>query len=258
MNQLIEIKEDLPTFQIILNRPEKKNALSLELLDQIMETLEEIRDDKSIRVVVIKGSEDTFCTGADVAAFKEMSAYEAFKFSRKIQNVFQHIEEFPKPVIAAIEGFALGGGLELALACDFRVASTNAKLGSPEINLGIFPGGGGTQRLVKLIGTGKAKELLMLGKVIPAKEAKEIGLVNKIASPEKLEDEVKELAGKLSKKPPIALALLKQIVKYGDNTPPNVGETLESLGFDAVFATKDASQGIQAFLENKETEFKGE
>lgn len=258
MNKPIKIKEEIPIFQIILNRPEKKNAISPNLLDGLSETLKEIRGDKDIRVVVVKGAGKNFCAGADVANFEGMKPYEAFQFSQKIQSVFERIEEHPKPVIASIDGFSLGGGLELAMACDLRIASSSAKLGSPEINLGILPGGGGTQRLVRLIGIGNAKELLMLGKVINAEKAENIGLVNKVVPSDDLDIEVEKIAKKLSKKPPIALALLKRIVKYGNNTPLEVGEHLESLGFNSVFATKDAEKGIKAFLQNEDTEFKGE
>lgn len=259
MNEnLINIEENIPIFSVILNRPEKRNALSMQLLDQLSEILADIRDDKSIRVVVLKGKGNAFCAGADVSIFKEMKSYDAFNFSKKIQGVFNEIEELPKPVIAVIDGFALGGGLELAMACDLRIASRNAKLGSPEINLGIFPGGGGTQRLVKIVGFGRAKELLMLGKVLSAEEAAEIGLVNKVVTSEELDSTVNKIAKKLSKKPPIALALLKHIVKYGGSLPTIVGEELEALGFDAIFATNDAKRGIKAFLNKEKPEFKGE
>lgn len=256
-NKLIKIEEQIPTFKIVLNRPEKKNALTSQLLTRLAETLEEIRDDESIRVVVIKGAGEVFCSGADISLLKEKSPHEAFRLSRKIHDVFDKIEEFPKPVIAAIEGFALGGGLELAMACDFRIASNNAKLGNPEINLGILPGGGGTQRLVKLLGSGKAKEMLMLGEVLSGKEAEEIELVNKSVPSNKLEEETRKLAEKLSDKPPIALAILKQVIKHGESLPTSIGETLEALGFNAIFATKDAKKGMEAFIKKEEAEFEG-
>lgn len=259
MSNLIEIEERVSNFWITLNRPEKRNALNRQLLRELSDTLEEIKEDKSIRTVILRGAGDeAFCAGADISMLREMDAYEAFMFSQSNQRIFNKIEEFPKPVIASIDGFALGGGLELAMACDLRIASRNAKFGQPEINLGIFPGSGGTQRLVKLVGVGKAKEMLMLGEVISAEEAKEIGLIHEVVPRKELKEKTKKIAEKLSKKPPIALALLKHITKYGGNMPPSVGEKLESLGFGAIFSTDDAKRGLESFLKGEETEFKGE
>jgi enoyl-CoA hydratase/3-hydroxyacyl-CoA dehydrogenase len=167
------------------------------------------------------------------------------------------IERMPKPVIASINGYALGGGLELAMACDIRIASENSMLGQPEINLGLIPGAGGTQRLSKLVGRGRAKELIMLGEPIPAREAERIGLVNRVVPHDRLESETRALANKLAEKPPIALMAAKIAINLGSDYPLEAGLALESSLFSILFSTEDLVEGVSAFIQKRKPEFKG-
>ncbi|MEM2490279.1 MAG: enoyl-CoA hydratase-related protein, partial [Candidatus Korarchaeum sp.] len=191
-----------------------------------------------------------FCAGADVKGFKGMSAIEAFEFSRELNRAFREIWEFPKPVIAMINGFALGGGLELAMACDLRIASDKAQLGQPEITLGIITGGGGSFRLPELVGLARAKELLFTGEVVGAEEALRMGLVNRVVDHERLEEETRKLAIKIAERPPKAIEIYKALFN-------GQRYDMESLAFGLVFSTEDSREGINAFLEKRKAEFRG-
>ncbi|MEM4581849.1 MAG: 3-hydroxyacyl-CoA dehydrogenase/enoyl-CoA hydratase family protein [Candidatus Korarchaeum sp.] len=241
-------RETPPIAWIILNRPEKLNVLDSEMVAGILSSLREARRDE-VKVVVITGEGRAFCAGADVKGFKGMSAIEAFEFSRELNRAFREIWEFPKPVIAMINGFALGGGLELAMACDLRIASDKAQLGQPEITLGIITGGGGSFRLPELVGLARAKELLFTGDVVGAEEALRMGLVNRVVDHERLEEETRKLAIKIAERPPKAIEIYKALFN-------GQRYDMESLAFGLVFSTEDSKEGINAFLEKRKAEFK--
>lgn len=256
LNTLIIRKEDKVAW-IILNRPKKLNALNQELLDELSRSLDELEKDDSVRVIVLTGSGKAFSAGADITGFSGVNPVKAYIFSRKFQEILDKIEKLAKPVIAGINGYALGGGLELAMACDLRFASKNAILGQPEINLGLIPGAGGTQRLSKLIGLGRARELIYTGENIDAVEARKIGLVNRVTSHEMFEVELRSYAAKLAEKPPIALMMAKHAINYGYDLPTYIGEALESSNFAVLFSTEDLIEGVSAFLSKRRPVFKG-
>jgi len=245
---------------IILNRPQRLNALTLKMADEVIQALDEFTANRDVRVIVIRGAGDrAFSAGADVTAFTEIpSPHNVIELSQKFQAMMDKVEATPKPVIAAIDGFALGGGCELIQACDFRIATTRSEFGQPEIRLGLIPGAGGTQRLARLIGVAKAKELIMLGERISAEEAYKMGLVNKLVEPSMLEEEVRSLAKKLAEMPPVALKAAKISINYGTQVPLNVGLNLEKSLFSLLFSTKDFIEGVSAFLSKRKPEFKGE
>jgi enoyl-CoA hydratase/3-hydroxyacyl-CoA dehydrogenase len=242
---------------IVLNRPEKLNAISPEMLEEISTALRELEADEGVRVIVVTGSGRAFSAGADVTAFTDVNPINSYIYSRRFQEILNMIERMPKPFIASINGYALGGGLELAMACDIRIASENAMLGQPEINLGLIPGAGGTQRLSKLVGRGRAKELIMLGEPIPAREAERIGLVNRVVPHDRLESETRALANKLAEKPPIALMAAKIAINLGSDYPLEAGLALESSLFSILFSTEDLVEGVSAFIQKRKPEFKG-
>jgi len=229
------------------------------MMEELLDALTTIENDPGVRAVIITGEGDrAFSAGADVTAFPKATPVTAEELSRKGQKVFSMIEELSKPVVAAINGYALGGGLELALACDFRIASEHAELGSPEINLGIIPGWGGTQKLVRIIGLRNAKRLVMLGERLKAEEALQIGLVDKVVPFEKLRDEAMILAQRLSEGPPIALKYAKYALNFGSQVPLEVGLRLESALMALLFSTNDVKRGIEAFMSRSKPEFKGD
>jgi len=243
---------------IKINRPQALNALNEEVLAELYECFNHVNTDPEIQVVAITGAgEKAFVAGADIASMKGMSALEAKRFCDLGHRVMRRIETCRKPVIAAVNGFALGGGMELSLACDFIYASELAKMGLPEVNLGIFPGFGGTQRLARLIGKNKAKELIFTAKTLNAQEAKEWGIVNKICSPVELLKDVELVAREIMKKGPVAVQLAKQAVNEGADLDINGGLAIEKAIFPLVFATEDRVEGVTAFLEKRKAEFKG-
>jgi len=243
---------------VTINRPESLNALNGEVFTELYKLFQEIEDDQDVRVVILTGSgEKAFIAGADIAEMQPQSSVEIRSFIDKGRRASDRIYTLSKPVIAAINGFALGGGCELAMCCDLRVASENAKFGQPEINLGAIPGGGGTQRLSRLIGMTRAKELIYTGNAIDANTAFTMGLVNKVVPPESLMAEAKELARKLLSKSSIALALAKKAITSGANMNLPSGLDLEAECFALVFATEDQKEGMSAFLQKRKPEFKG-
>lgn len=256
--ETIKVEREESTLWIILNRPHRLNAFNDVLMEELSDMLDTAERDASVKCVVITGEGDrSFSAGADVTMFPKATPVKAEEFSRAGQKVFGKIEEMSKPVIASINGFALGGGLELALACDFRVAAEHAELGSPEINLGLIPGWGGTQRLVRMIGLAKAKELVMLGNRLKAEEALKIGLVNKVVHFDNLRDEVREMAKKLSEGPPIALRYAKNALNFGTQVPLETGLRLESGLMGLAFSTEDLKEGVEALMSRRKAEFKG-
>ncbi len=242
---------------ITLNRPEKLNAINEDMVKELNSLLDEIEEDDKVRVIIIQGSGKAFSAGADTSEFLKMTPIKAMISSRRLQELYNKIQFLTKPVISLINGYAIGGGLELAMSTDIRIASSNAQLGQPEINLGIIPGGGGTQRLPK-ISRKKALQLILTGENISAKEAEELGLVDEVVDPLELENEGKKIANKIAEKSPLALALAKYAVNFGNQTNIWTGEALESSFFGLLFSTKDLEEGIKAFIERRKPQFKGE
>lgn len=256
--ETLKVEREQNVLWIILNRPHRLNAFNDIMLEELSDIIDTVERDPSIRCVVITGEGDrAFSAGADVTMFPRATPAKAEEFSRFGQNVFGKIEEMSKPVIAAINGFALGGGLELALACDFRVAAEHAEFGNPEIALGLIPGWGGTQRLVRVVGLAKAKEMVMLGERVKAEEALKIGLVHKVVHFDKLMDEVRTLAGRLTEGPPIAMKYAKHAINFGTQVPLEVGLRLESGFVGLAFSTEDLKEGVEAFMSRRKAEFKG-
>jgi len=257
--ETIKIEREQSIVWITLNRPHRLNAFNDVLMEELSDILDVVEADPSVRCVVITGEGDrAFSAGADITAFPKATPVTAAEFSRRGQKVFSKIEELSKPVIAAINGYALGGGLELALACDFRIASEHAELGSPEINLGIIPGWGGTQRLVRVVGIANAKKLVMLGDRVKSDEALKMGLVDKVVPFEKLREEAKALAQRLCEGPPVALKYAKHAINFGTQVPLDIGLRIEAGLMALLFSTKDIKTGIEAFMSRRKPEFKGE
>lgn len=242
---------------VTINRPEKLNALNIKTREELADVLAELRVDDDIRVVVLTGAgEKAFVAGADINEFAGRTAVQQ-RAVMKAKSIFTAAEEFPKPLIAMINGFCLGGGCELALSCDLRVASEKARFGQPEINLGIIPGGGGTQRLTRLIGEGKAMEMILTGNMIDAQEAHRLGLVNQVAPVAELEAKTMELANKIAEKSPVALAMAKTAVKNAARTTLREGLDAEIDLFALCFSSEDKEEGVRAFLEKRAPDFKG-
>ncbi|MCB9210489.1 MAG: enoyl-CoA hydratase/isomerase family protein [Ignavibacteriales bacterium] len=242
---------------ITINRPSKLNALNSETLDELQTLFENVEKDNSINVVIITGAGDkAFVAGADINELRECNYESGISFSEKGQNVFNLIENFDKPVIAAVNGFALGGGCELALACHIRLASANSKFGQPEVNLGIIPGYGGTQRLSRMINTGRAAEYILTGDMISAEEALNIGLVNKIFTNENLIDEAKKMANRIAEKGQIAIRLALKSIQSTNNKSQIEGLKFETKLFAECCNTADFKEGTSAFLEKRKPNFK--
>ncbi len=244
---------------LTLNRPEIMNALNFPLLKELNHFITEANFDKDIRVIIITGAgEKAFCAGADLKERRTMSPEEVKRYIFTIRTTFTAVEYLPKPVIAAVNGVALGGGTELALACDMRIASKNATMGLTETSLAIIPGAGGTQRLARAVGKGKAKEMIFLAKRISADEAYEIGLVNKVVEPEKLMDEAISWAERICENGPLALEQAKLAINYGTETDIFTGLAFETQCYNVLIPTKDRLEGLQAFKEKRKPQYKGE
>jgi enoyl-CoA hydratase len=242
---------------VTINRPEKRNALNIKTREEGAALLEELRSDASVGVVVFTGAGDkAFIAGADIAEFAGRTSITQRDVMMG-RSLFTAVDTFPKPVIAMINGFCLGGGCELALACDIRIASENAQFGQPEINLGIIPGGGGTQRLTRLVGEGKAMEMILTGQFVDAKTAYAIGLVNHVVPADQLEAKTMEIAQHIARKSPIALQLAKEAVKIASRSNLDEGLRREVDLFALCFSTEDKDEGVSAFLERRDPVFKG-
>lgn len=247
-----------PVAVLTLDNPEKLNALSIEMLDAIGSHLDAIEGDDAVRAVVITGAgEKAFAAGADIGHMREATVQQARDYAERGHGVLARIEAFPKPVIAAINGFALGGGCELVLACDIRLAADSARLGQPEVNLGIFPGWGGTQRLPRLTSPGFAKDLIFTGRHVRADEAHAAGLVNHVYPQAELVDRAVALGEEIAKKSPLAVAVAKRLVNEALE-----GDYADALGrelaaFGDAFATEDQREGMAAFFEKREPRFTG-
>ena len=240
-----------------INRPEKLNALNSTVHKEGVEALDELRRDDEVRVVVITGAgEKSFIAGADIGEFTGQTPVSQRNTFLE-RSLFNSVDAFPKPVIAMINGFCLGGGNELALACDLRYCSENARFSQPEINLGIMPGGGGTQRLTRLIGEGRAMEVILSGKMIDAATAHRVGLVNDVFLADELEVKTMEIASGIAEKAPIALQMCKEAVKFASRSNLDEGLRREIDLFAICFSTEDKEEGVAAFLEKRKPVFKG-
>jgi enoyl-CoA hydratase len=242
---------------IRINRPDKLNALNIATIQELAATFRYAETDESVKGVILTGEgPKAFAAGADIAEFSGFSTKEAKEMSSKGHAAFDQIENCSKPVIAAVNGFALGGGCELAMSCHMRVASANAKFGQPEVNLGVIPGYGGTQRLVRLIGRGKATELLLTGEAIGAEEAKTLGLVNHVTEADQLLDKCREILSKIAQKSPLAVKQVLGLVNdYFDKDTNGFKEEIEE--FSGCFETEDFKEGVTAFLEKRKANFSG-
>jgi enoyl-CoA hydratase len=242
---------------ITINRPEKLNALNAQVFDDLNNILDEIEKKPEIRSAIITGAgSKAFVAGADISEFSDYSKEQAMAMSERGQDIFLKIERCNKPIIAAVNGFALGGGCELSMACHFRIANENAKFGQPEVNLGLIPGYGGTQRLVQLIGKGRALELLMSGNMIDAHEAKEFGLVNHVTGADNLLEQAKFILSVINSKAPLAVAACIKAANAVYDETIN-GFDLEIKEFGNCFATEDMKEGVSAFLEKRKANFNG-
>ena len=244
---------------VTINRPKVLNALSSETLDELRRSLLALRHDASIRCVIVTGAGDkAFVAGADINELAQLTPARAREHALRGQHVFDLLENLGKPVIAAINGYALGGGCELAMACALRLAADTAKLGQPEVNLGLIPGYGGTQRLARLIGSGRALELLLTGEPISAQEAHRLGLVNRVLPAADLMSEARKLAALLALKPPVAARYIIDAVNKGHQMPLAEAQLLEATLFGLVSSTDDMREGTRAFLEKRKPAFKGQ
>lgn len=244
---------------LTISREKALNALNRETLYEIEEALKKLRDDQETGLIIITGAgEKAFVAGADIPTMVEMTPLQSYEFMKLGHRVMKLIEEIEKPVIAAVNGYALGGGCELAMACDMIFASRRAKFGQPEVKLGIIPGFGGTQRLQRLVGRNVAKELIFTGDIIDAEEAMRIGLVNRIFENEELLDKVIEIANKILERGPIAIAMAKKAINEGGDLPLEVANRLEVMDSAILMSTHDQKEGMRAFLEKREAKFKGE
>jgi enoyl-CoA hydratase/carnithine racemase len=255
--ELVETSLDEPHVALLrLNRPEARNALSPELMERLIAELERLDPDPEVRCIVIAGSEKVFAAGADIKAMAERSFAEALR--HPAASFWRRLAAIKTPLIAAVSGYALGGGCELALACDMIVAAETAVFGQPEINLGIIPGGGGTQRLARAIGKQRAMELVLTGRRFDAAEALDLGLVNKVVAQDALPAAALGLARTVAEQPPIAARLAKQAVIAAEETALSAGLETERRLYELAMATEDRVEGMQAFLEKREPKFEGQ
>lgn len=255
MNHLIIEKQEKICI-LKINNPQAMNALNSAVLKELDAAVDQIKNDPDIAVVILTGEGRAFVAGADISEMAGMNAVEGKAFGELGASVFRKIEMLDRPVIAAVNGFALGGGCELAMACDIRIASAKAKLGQPETGLGITPGFSGTQRLPRLVGPGKAKELIYTADIIDAAEALRIGLVNQVTEPETLMQTALAMAAKIAEKAPIAVKYSKEAINRGLETDMDTAIALEASLFGLCFSTRDQKTGMAAFLEKKEAEYK--
>ena len=243
---------------IKLNKPDALNAFNPEMLTELENAIDEINKDDTIRSVIITGvGERAFSAGADLKTASSLDEAGVRKYMDQGQRLFRKIEDLNKPVIAAINGWALGGGLELAAACDIRIASENAKLGSPEVRIGLIPGWGGTQRIAKIVGVGRAEELILTGGQVSAKDAERIGLVNKVVPPDELMSTANWTAGQIAANAPIAVRLAKKLVKKSPDLDILEGNKLELDAILECFRTEDIREGVQSVFEKRSPQFKG-
>ncbi len=255
--QAIAVQEERPLGIVTLRRPDALNALNGRMASEIIAALSAFEAEEEVRCVVMTGSDKAFCAGADIREMAGKSAVDVLK-SEHLHALWEKVGGFPKPIVAAISGYALGGGLELAMCCDIIVAAEGTRLGQPEINIGLIPGGGGTQRLLRAVGKYKAMEMILTGSTITAEDAKSCGLVNRVVLQGKSLEEAKKLALDIAAKSPIALRLAKKAVARAEEVGLSDGLEFERGLFYLLFATKDREEGMKAFLEKRKQEFTGE
>jgi enoyl-CoA hydratase/3-hydroxyacyl-CoA dehydrogenase len=238
---------------ITLNRPDKLNAWTGTMDEEVYHCMQEASADEAVRVIVLTGAGRGFCAGADIGGFAGAKPWER----GTITSMFETVNDFPKPTIAKIDGFCLGGGHELALACDLRVATTNSEFGFPEINLGLLPGGGGTQRTMRMIGEARAKELVFRGERISAEKAEDWGLINRAVDKAEFDDVCAEFVDDIVEGPPVALDYAKKVMNRGEDASLEAALTMESQGFGLLLSTEDVLEGTSAFAEDRDPEFEG-
>jgi len=238
-----------------LNRPSALNALNFELMAELVKALEELDGDQAVRVIILTGNERAFAAGADLKEMSQAGPVDLI-LGRRFE-LWDRVRKIAKPIIAAVSGYCLGGGNELAMSCDLIIASENATFGQPEVNVGIMPGAGGTQRLIRAVGKYKAMEMILTGKPITANEAYRVGLVNRVVPAESLLDETKKMANEIASKPPISIRAAKEAILKAQDTALEVGLDFERKSFYMLFATEDGKEGMKAFLEKRKPNFKG-
>jgi enoyl-CoA hydratase/3-hydroxyacyl-CoA dehydrogenase len=243
---------------LLLSRPQRANALNITFLNEICDAVAVLEKDRDVRCIIITGEGRNFCAGADLSAFAEGRAEAVMEFSEKGHAAFTKIESLSKPVIAAINGPALGGGLELALACDLRIMSKKAFVALPELDLGLFPGWGGTQRLASLIGLSRAKQIVLMRENVDAETAFKYGIANYLVEPEKFDEFVYGIAKKIAEGPPIAYKLVKKVMCHGNQPNLRAGLYMEAASSGDVAVTQDIAEGVTAFMYRRKPEFKGE
>jgi len=253
----ILLERDGPVATLVVNRADKRNALNATVRAEMLDALDDLRADDEVRVVLFTGAGDkAFVAGADIQEFVERTPLEQRR-AMAGPRIFEEVANFPRPTIAVINGLALGGGCELALACDFRIASDTARLGQPEINLGLIPGGGGTQRLPRLVGSGQAMRLVLTGDLIDAADAQRMGLVEIVVAAGELRSGALEIARRIAAKSPLALQMAKAAVRAAAETPLSAGLAYETELFLACFTSEDKQEGISAFFAKRPPEFRG-
>ena len=251
---LFEKKESIAL--ITINRPKEMNALNSQVMEEMDALIDQISKDRDIHVLIITGRGKAFIAGADIAEMKDKNSFEAKSFAKKGMTLFRKIENMDKVTISAVNGFALGGGCEFAMCTDIRIASEAAKFGQPEVSLGITPGFGGSQRLPRLVGEGRAKEIIFTGNLIDADEAYRIGLVNKVVGPDDLMTAAREMAENIASKAQIAVRNSKSAINRGMQTDIDTAMSIEEDAFALCFATEDQKEGMQAFLDKRKAQFK--
>ena len=251
---LVENNEGIVT--VTINNDKSLNVLNATLMSELADEFTTINKDQSVDVVILTGAGRSFVAGADISEMAPLNAAQGAMWGQVGMKTFRIIETLRQPVIAAVNGFALGGGCEISMSCDIRIASTKAKFGQPEVGLGITPGFGGTQRLARLVGMGKAKQLIYTAEIIPAQEAYRIGLVDELAEPEELMDKAVAMAKTIQKNAKLAVQYAKQAINTGIQTDIDSGMTIEEHVFGLCFATEDQKEGMQAFLEKRKANFK--
>ena len=253
------VDQDGAIVTVTLNRPQQLNAINRTMVRELDDVARSLEEDRSARVVVFTGAGDrAFLAGADIAEFQGPTPVQALEFSQRIQRLYSRIESLPQITIAAVNGFALGGGCELTQCCDLVLASESARFGQPEINLGVIPGAGGTQRLARLLGLHRAKELNYLGEMIDAAEAHRLGIANRVVPGDRLLAEARALAEKVAAKAPVALRMIKEAMNEGYDLDLPKGLALEAKAWAVAFSTADKQEGVAAFLEKRKPTFRGE
>ncbi|UCF69775.1 MAG: enoyl-CoA hydratase/isomerase family protein [candidate division WOR-3 bacterium] len=249
--EYVIVEKDGPIGLIKINRPDVYNAVNVEAIVELEQAMHGFESDEDIRVVIVIGEGKAFVSGSDISRLAEMDSMAAREYSRIGHRVLSFIENMEKPVIAAVNGFALGSGCELAMACDLRIASEKAKFGQPEVKLGLIPGHAGTQRLARLVGVAKAKEMIFTGEMVDAAEALRIGLVNKVVAPETLMDEARNLAKKIIDVGPTAVKVAKTVINRGIDANLTTANAIETEAFSILFSHEEAKEGMKAFLEKR-------